>query len=240
MKVRAVGAVAVGAVAVLALSGCGSDLGPDLHPGQAAVVGDHEISMSEVDSRADAYCTALLPGLAQSEIALPMSSIRDELVSVMVDENLARQYAEANDIDVSDVYEANLAQLDQQLNDPTSGVSEENRGAIRDFNRMVIYSSSVQSEVGGSLSRGQKKLPTDQELAKGKQEIETWAQANGVEVSVDPRFELSGDDSTALSFAVSDTTKLAEVARAEVGKAQPDPKKITAYTDTLPASQKCG
>lgn len=239
MKVRTASAVAVGAVALLALSGCGSDLGPDLHPGQAAVVGDHEISLGEVDSNAASYCRALLPSLAQSELALPMSSIRDELVSVMVDENLARQYAEANDVDVRDEYRSNMAQLKQQLDDPASGVDPKNRAAIRDFNSMVIYSTSVQAHVGSAAAQGQQ-LSSEEQLAKGSQAIREWADENGVEVSVDPRFEVSDDDSSSLSFAVGDTTKLAAAARAEVSKPQPDAEKIKAYTETLPASQKCG
>lgn len=239
MKVRAVSAVAVGAAAVLSLSGCGSDLGPDLHPGRAAVVGEHEISLGDVDSGAEAYCSALEPSLAQSGLALPMSSIRDELVSVMVDENLSRQYAEANDIDVHEDVRAQMAQLNQDLNNEQSGVAQENRGTIRDFNRLVIYTSSVRAAAGAAAAQGQQ-LPADQQLEQGRQEIDAWAEAHDVEISVDPRFDQSGDDSNSLSVAVGEVTKRAVAARAEVSKPQPDAEKIKAYTESLPDSQKCG
>lgn len=234
MKVRTVSAVAVGAVSLLALSGCGSDLGPTLHPGQAAVVGDHEISLDEVDAGAEAFCAAVLKDPSRQWKAQPMSGFRTDYVDALVKEELAKKYAEAHDLDVSDQHRANMKSFEAQLTDERNNIPKEARSALRDYIGHVSYAQSVEYAVGTDklTESGQQPKSEEDVLAAGEQVLVDWADEAGIEVDVDPRFDMVGDGSNALSVPVSDRALLPTDPKADQAKSE-------AYLASLPASQKC-
>lgn len=237
MRIRPTAAAAVSVVSLLALSACGSDLSPDLHPGSAAVIGEDTISISEIDDRAEAFCVSALPGLQQSDVALPMSAIRGEYVRVMSEEALARQYADSNDVDVKEDYRGRMDMIDQSLAnpDPSMGVPEELRPALRDYNSRRAYSGAVETAVGLVAAQEGGQQPTSPEEVEGlgRQVIDAWAAEKNIDTKIDPRFDLDGKDSTSLSFAVSDLATLTL-------DPEPDAAANKAYLETLPAGQKCG
>lgn len=236
MRIRL--AAALSTVSLLALSACGSDLSPDIHPGSAAVIGEHKISISEVDTLSDAYCTSALPGLRANNVELAMSVIRSEYIRVMSEEAIAHQYADAHDLDVKADFRGRLDMIDQALasEDPSVGAPKELRPALRDYNSRRAYVGSVEAAVGrAELEKGGNKEPLSQEAvqALGKKEIDAWAAAEGVQPEIDPRFDLDGKGTNAVSYALSAPAKMAT-------DTDPDPEKYQAFLDSLPASQKCG
>lgn len=86
---RAVRAATV-VVAGVMLTACGS-----MHPGQAAVVDNHTISMAKVDQRAEAYCAVSLVSAQQQGIgALSNAEIRRQAVSDLVTLTVATDVAQ--------------------------------------------------------------------------------------------------------------------------------------------------
>lgn len=231
MRIRL--AAVLGACALVGLTGCGSSLSPDLHPGRAAVVGDQEITIADVDSHADALCEASRAQLAQSGAALSMASMRNEYLTVLTQESLARQYVEATDLDIRADYRAALKSLDQQLADPQNGVAPDQVDALRDYNSRIMYVQTVQRSLAGADSEAPSQAPSQADLDAGQQKLDEWAAAEGITTSTDPRFDLAGDGSTSLTVPVSDLAKLASTPERDEGAQQ-------AYLDALPASQKCG
>src|SRR3546814_5825661 len=72
---RLASVTAVSAVTLFGLTGCGGDLGPELHPGTAATVGDSSISISTVDDKSEQLCRFGVE-TGQLEGAVPMASVR--------------------------------------------------------------------------------------------------------------------------------------------------------------------
>ncbi len=86
---RAARAAAVFVVGIV-LAACGT-----MHPGQAAVVDNHTISMAKVGQRADAYCAVSLVSAQQQGIkALSNAEIRRQAVSDLVTMTVATDVAE--------------------------------------------------------------------------------------------------------------------------------------------------
>lgn len=162
-----------------------------------------------------------------------MASMRAEYLDVLVDEELAHLYVDGHDLDVSSTVKANQDSIRAQISDPALGVPEDAQAALRDYFGHVVYAQSVQHTVGteqAGQSAGQ--MSDEDLLAKGKQAVQDWADEQGIDVSVDPRFDLAGDGSNQLSVAVSDLAKVPLDTKAS----QEDAK---AYIASLPASQKC-
>src|SRR5690242_2271116 len=69
------GLVAGSALLVSGLSGCGV-AGTDFHPGVAARVGDATVSVDEVDSLTDSYCSAIEDQLTKAKNVVPLGYLR--------------------------------------------------------------------------------------------------------------------------------------------------------------------
>src|SRR3546814_7279747 len=80
---RLASVTAVSAVTLFGLTGCGGDLGPELHPGTAATVGDSSISISTVDDKSEQLCRFGVE-TGQLEGAVPMASVRSSYVQAYV------------------------------------------------------------------------------------------------------------------------------------------------------------
>ena len=228
MRIRL--AVALSAVSMLALSGCGSDLGPDVHPGAAAVVGGHEISIDQVDARAKEFCDFNLENLRAQKLEVPMALARSAAIEDLATVQVAEQYADAHDLDVSEAKAIMLPELRKQaeaaLNPQGSGVPPASEEAVDEYVDMNLKPTASVIYLAAGMHTG---LPAGQKaLDRGRSVVQAWGQE--LEISTDPRFT---GDSGQLSVAVSDLT--AEALKFANGKS--DGK---AYLASLPDSQKCG
>lgn len=83
-------------VAALTLASCGS-----IHPGDAAVVDGHSISMSKFDKTARIYCKlTLLSAKEQGVMSVPNSDVRRQTISDLVTIHVARDLAEEERVTV--------------------------------------------------------------------------------------------------------------------------------------------
>ncbi|HEY9563373.1 MAG TPA: hypothetical protein VIR30_06340 [Nocardioides sp.] len=211
---RLASVTAVSAVTLFGLTGCGGDLGPELHPGTAATVGDSSISISTVDDKSEQLCRFGVE-TGQLEGAVPMASVRSSYVQAYVDHQLAEQYVEH--IDAQDD-----PALTEQVKEARSGLAaqlEQVPSALRpifeDMASMSSYIEIVQS-IGG-------------------EDYEKWAA--GVDVQRDPRFPAL-DDQGRVTTANQLSVPVSDLARAAVSAESQ--QEYDAYLASLPQSQKCG
>ncbi|WP_156388821.1 MULTISPECIES: hypothetical protein [unclassified Nocardioides] len=233
MRIRlavALSAVSMGTVSMLALSGCGSDLGPDVHPGAAAVVGDHEISIDQVDARAREFCDFNLESLHAQKLEVPMALARSAAIEDLATEQVAEQYAEAHDLDLSEAKATLLPVLRKQaedaLNPKDAGAPPASEESIDEYVDLSLKPTASVIYLAAGMDTG---LPAGQKaLDRGRSVVQAWGQE--LEITTDPRFT---GDSGQLSVAVSDLT--AEALKFANGKSEGK-----AYLASLPDSQKCG
>lgn len=227
MRTRLSALICVGA---FALTGCGSDLGPDLHPGSAAVVGDQRISVDEVDDLSGMLC-GFYGVVAGSPGSVGM--VRAQVLDAKVQEAQAEAYAEEFDVDPRPYVRLQENDLESQIDQLELTGSQ--KDALRDFVRSGIYAQSVQMAVG----MGDRPMPPPQQRAQalqaaaatGAETIQKWTES--LELTKDPRYLEFGEsgiklDPSPLSISAANPEG-AEVAQEE----------LQAAVAALPASQKC-
>jgi hypothetical protein len=211
---RVATAAALAVTGLLGLSGCGSDLGPELHPGVAAIVGDETISIDQVDEKAVELCDF---GVASGQVTggLAMGSLRANYLQTVIDHELAREFLEEKGALEDPGVRQQLRVAKQQVAAQAERVEPEVRDIFVELGTMSSYISTVQQLAG-------------EEFAAFVQEAE---------VIRDPRFpeqaapgQAAG--SNALSVPVSDLARAAADPRTQ--------EEYDAYVASLPASQKCG
>ena len=219
--------VLVGAVAALALVGCG------LHPGAAVVVGDERISGDEVDEVAAALCSSTVSGAesqGQPRPELATRGARQAAVQLMLDNELTRQFGEAEGI------EPNQSEISSALAQNAQAIRmlpASQRGVFRNLFSEFQESQLILDEAGRrSLAAQGNAEPTPEEVsAEGARLRQEWA--TGLDVQVAPRYGRYANGaleptSGSLSIPVSD--RAFQGANAEPG---------AEWTSGLPISQKC-
>lgn len=226
-------AVAAAAAALVTLTGCGSDLGPEFHPGAAAVAGDTSISISEADEFAADYCSLFHLAIEQrGGQGVPMGQIRTFAVNSILEDALVHQFAEEEGVEPNPAaYRQQLAGLEaeaEQIGIPAKDV--ETYATLRE---REIYAGMVKGEAGRDALEATGAAVTPQAATeRGDVIYAEWRDA--ADFTIDPRFgELDAEfgyvpGSKNLSVPVSDLAKGAYAPA-------PDP----AYVATLPASQVC-
>lgn len=224
--------LAVGLVPTLA--GCGSDLGPDLHPGDAAAVGDERITIDEVDQAAEDVCYALEPQLAQVGEVWPMARVRAiALDSLLVDDVLSHRFARDEDIDLGRAYNDQRRALAEQL--AGQGFGGKRLEVAVEFSERNLYHQYVVAEAA-RRELGDAADPTAL-IQRGEEIFTAWK--DDYDYEVDPRFgSLDAQGSVfrpgdpGLSVAVSEQARKA--AGGDSGDDYED------YIADLPESQRCG
>lgn len=212
------------------LSGCGV-AGTDFHPGVAAQVGDDTVSVSEVDSVASSYCSAIVGQLQGNNQVLPLRYLRGGIAGQLALVAGARQFADENSVDAGRQYDQKVAELESAV----SQLPEDQQDAVIKVEGSTTYISGVEMAVGKKLLKEQgtsKPQPSDA-TAAGEKAFGDWL--DGQDVSIDPQFGVEIKDAkavpadTSVSYALGDT--------ASKGNAQsPD----QSYAAALPASHRCG
>ena len=174
-SVRRVALAALALAAVAPLAACTG--GPDLHPGDAAVVEGHAIRLSTVDGFAEDFCALEEPGLAQQGAVLPMALLRSVAVEVLVTDRLLPAFAEEAGIDLTDVRRGVRDELRTTLPDVPASLREE---ATRRFELEGARRAVLQ------IAGGQGAASPEQAIAQGAQLFNAWRAKQ--EVEVDPRF----------------------------------------------------
>lgn len=192
--------------------------GPDLHPGDAAVVDGESIRLDRVDALATEFCSLEEPGLTQQGAALPMALLRSVAVETLVTDALLPAFAEEAGMDFAAV---------------RRGVRDEVEKAVAEAPADIRDAATVRLELEGlrravlEMIGGQVAAP-EQAAAAGAQVFAAWRADQDVEV--DPRFGAFDLDQLAwdgqdgsLGIAVDDEQALDLEAAA-----------------ALPADQRCG
>ena len=218
-----------GAFAATVLTGCGA------YPGAAAVVGEERISTDTVDDAAAALCSSTVSAAAaqgQPRPDLPSRGARSAAIQLLLDNELSRQFGEAEGIRVDqEAVSAALAQSAGQIN----LLPQPERADFRALFKGFQESQSILDQAGtASLAEQGNGNPAPEEAsAEGMRLRNEWATKQGIEVEVDPRFgEYANGTVTpkngSLSIAASDRAR--QGASEEPGQA---------WTAGLPMSQKC-
>lgn len=185
---RTGGGIAVALAAVLALGGCADGT----HPGAAAVVGDTEISVQQVDKTSRAVATALGQEVPPAEVV--GGFVRTELV----DQTMARRSISITPAETAKALEE--LRIDPQV------VARLNAGGpqARDFLDDFVRSTLGTAKLGGGRSAAD-----NQALAAGRARL--LEEAKSIDVVISPRFgKWTGEQLTADSgslSAESDQTK---------------------------------
>ena len=225
-------ALIVPLAALATLTGCGSALDTDIHPGAAAVVGDRSISISEVDDFADEYCSLFGLVLQQRGEKVPLGQIRTFAVTSILEDELVHRFAEEEGLEPPPAYRQRLGVLEaeaRELNIPPKDV-----GTYVELSTRDAYAQSIKAQAGAdALEEAGEAVEPEAAAQRGKEVYSAWR--DGVEVSVDPRFGTMDEDFTYIPGSVSLSTPVSELARGAYAQ-NPDP----GYVNTLPASQTCG
>lgn len=168
-------------IAGLVLTGCGS-----VHSGNAAVVGDERISMSEADEVTEGYCTlAAQNAAAQGASSIPGAEVRRQALSLLILESVAEQVAERDDISitVAGLDREDLAQARQIFGDQTDLVVSTIK---RNERALAVATELARRQLGAEADD-----MSEQELGQVGQEI-LRAEADAMDLSIDPRFGMTG------------------------------------------------
>src|SRR5688572_19680496 len=98
-------AVAVLASCSAALTRCGTDLSPEVHPGAAAVVGDGRIPLDTVDDMAEGFCDWQESRTDGAPQKFPMAFLRAVFVDHLVQSEVLEQYADEHDLEAEQLSE---------------------------------------------------------------------------------------------------------------------------------------
>ncbi len=194
--------VVLALVAGLALTGCG-----DVSPGAAATVDGTTISLDTVDEIAQSVCTAevTFSGLNQQEWQpTPTSGYRDNVLSLLVNEQLALEAADDLDLDVPpSTYEpGDNPQLSDLLDAMPAGELEPFQHYLETYGRVQALYIAIGAETGSSGG--------DDQAAAGDGQKYVADFAEDRDIDLDPRFgDFTGGQvvggSGSLSVAVDDS-----------------------------------
>ena len=223
------GVVAVTALLLTgALSSCGV-AGTNFHPGVAAQVGDEQVTVTEVDSIAGAYCSAIEGQLSGQ--SLPNRYLRGGVVGQLALVAGARQLAEEYDVEPDATYDQKLSDLQTA----TLTLEPEQREAVIAIESSASYVTAVLSAVGTAVlsQSGAPEPETAAATAAGQALFVAWFDDNDVEIDPQYGMEIKGGQAvpadTSISTAVGENAKKAQ-------SDTPDP----AYAAALPESLRCG
>jgi peptidyl-prolyl cis-trans isomerase SurA len=150
--------------------------GPDLHPGDAAVVDGEAIRIDRVDALATDFCSLEEPGLTQQHAALPMALLRSVAVETLVTDALLPAFAKEAGVD--------FAAVRRDVRDEVEKAVAEAPAEIRDAATVRLelegLRRAVLQVVGGQVA------PPEQAAAAGAQVFAAWRADQDVET--DPRF----------------------------------------------------
>jgi hypothetical protein len=217
---------------LIGLSGCGSDLGPDIHPGSAAVVGEEKVTLDEVDDGAQELCHLIEPQLEAGQLVWPMAKLRSVILDSIVLDILTRKFAEERDLEPAEGYKQAITESKQR--NTQGGLKGRDAALALQLDTRAAYHQAITLSAGLEGGQAVSQEQVQAALQQGEAEFEEWRK--DVEVVTDPRFgtvaQAQGWPYTApkdvLSVAFSDTAKK--------GAAAED----AAYAESLPASQRCG
>lgn len=207
------------ALAVTPLAACSG--GPDLHPGDAAVVDGHAIRITSVDDFAADFCALEEPGLAQQGVVLPMALLRSAAVEALVSDALLPGFAEAAHIDLTAVRRGVRDEVRKSL---AEGVPADLRGAAKKRFELEGARRTVLQ-----LAGRQGASSAQEAAALGAQRFQAWRAKQ--DVTVDPRF--GAFDLDTLQWDAANGSLSVPVDKA---KGALDQKAAVA----LPADQRCG
>ncbi len=243
MTTRAVRRLAVAVLACCAttLTACGSDLSPDVHPGAAAVIGDDEITLDEVDDFTDNICDWQQHSGAGNGQAFPMAFLRALSVEHLVNSRVVDLYAEEHDLEAdklggSFAKNANVDTVDgyRELVVAEAQASDNVDEDEADAAISLFMSDAIINSV--SLAAGLAEDPSldeDAAIERGTQLIAEWREAQ--DIDIDPRFGSRDAESQAGYVPPSDTLSVLS------GEAPASESFFTPeYVDGLPESQRCG
>lgn len=174
-SVRRVALAALALATLAPLAACSG--GPDLHPGDAAVVDGHAIRLATVDDYADDFCSLEAPGLAQQGAVLPMALLRSVAVEALVSDELLPAFAKAAGIDLTDV---------------RRGVRDEVRTSLAEVPADLKGAATKRFELEGArravleLAGRRGAASAEQATALGAQLFNAWRAKQ--DVTIDPRF----------------------------------------------------
>lgn len=217
-SVRRAALAALALAAAAPLAACSA--GPEVHPGDAAVVDGESISIESVDALAEEFCTLEEPGLAEQGAVLPMALLRSVAVETLVTDALLPGFAEEVGID--------LAEVRRSVHDELEATLAEAPAEIRDEAERRLELEGTRRAVMGLAGREGATSP-EQASAQGAELFARWRAEQ--EVELDPRFgavdldRLSWDEANGSLSVPSDDagSSLDQEAAAK-----------------LPASQRCG
>jgi len=168
------------ATAALSLSGCAN-----LHPGQAAKVGDHTITTDQVDAFAKPLCTyyAQTKALDENGKAPATADVRRRALSFLIQGELAHEFGDKYHLDIDP------AELAKNVNGVLAGVKLP-AGQREEFAKEVRYSIEgemfLQQAIQAALAAaGQQATQETVNAARTKLYTE-WSHDAGVRL--DPRF----------------------------------------------------
>ncbi len=178
---RAVVLALVVPVAGLTLAGCG-----DVSPGAAATVDGAAIPLDQVDAMAESVCAAELTYSKSNETEWqpqPLSTYRDNVLGVLINEQLAVQAADGLDLDVppSMTQPPDNAALDGIYSALDTGDEEAFRDYLAAFGRLQALYFAIGQDQQGDSDDAQ-----EDPQAVGQAYVADYADDHDVEL--DPRF----------------------------------------------------
>jgi len=224
------GAVALALLLAGGLSGCGA-AGTDFHPGVAAQVGDSSITVSQVDTVAGDYCSAITSQLQSNQQVLPLHYLRTGVAGRLTLVAAAKQFAAEKGVSAGDAYDQKVSQLQGAV----ASLPTDQQDAVIQIESSGDYISGVEQAVGKQVLRaaGAPTTKAADAAAAGKKAFSTWLADQ--DISIDPQFglKIEGDQTvptdTSISYALSDTAK-------NGAATSPD----QSYASSLPSSNRCG
>lgn len=231
MRIRLSALICAGALGALTLTGCGSDLGPDLHPGNAAVVGDESISIDDVDDLSDDLC-----GFYSAVSGAPgsVAMVRAQVLTTKIDQAKAEAYADEFDIDARPY--VRFLQKDFETRIGEAPLEDDQKDIVREFVSAGMYAQAVQIAVGMDgrpipENEQQQQQVLQAAATTGAQEVAEWTES--LKVTTDPRYAEFSEEGVNLDPAAL------SVSAANPDNAAVPEAELQAAMAALPASQKC-
>lgn len=221
IKSRTLGAV--GALAVLALTGCGA-----VQPGTAVEVGDESISTARIDEVAGDFCTAITPQLDQQAQTIPNGYFRGGIAGTLALRSVADQVASEYGVEADS--EQYLTAL-RDLRTNVATIPEDVRDSVIEVESTTPYVEAVQAAVGEVVLEGDGEY--EEFVNAGGDVFASWIAEHDVEF--DPSLNTTITDGAittrdeSLSFAVSEGAKAG---------LEEQPNAVLARE--LPESHRCG
>ena len=211
----------------LLLTGCGSV--PGFNPGVAARVGDHTVTVDQVDDVAESYCGAA-EGQLQGK-ALANHYLRGQVAGSLALRSAADQLLDQYGVQADPLYDQAVARAEKSLTD----LSADQRDALIEVQGAPTYVNAAEVSIGREVlaAKGRSGASDDEASAAGKKAMLAWIDDH--DVRLDPRFGVAltqgqvTPTDTSVSYALSDTSKKADAS-------QPD----SGYAAALPETHRCG